>query len=293
MGNHLNIPFRLATYQPAHSYKVAGDGTIDDGSTEHVVFINENGTDPPVIGQHTHKSIPVVRYLAPNAAVAATRAPLLYSHGNATDIALCADVCRQLAHDLGRDVYSYDYPGYGVNSGKVSEQAFYDTTVAVLQYITSHKLQLQVNQPAPVVFGRSLGTAMSVYAAVASPPPSCLVKVQAPPISGMILVSPFKSIVTTQLPRYIGVPSMLDSMPTASRLKRCTVRTMIIHGMDDQVVPFYHGETLAKCACVESFVGVKGAGHNSILEMTDAWVGAVRGFLEKRCDAALPPPKKY
>lgn len=48
----------------------------------------------------------------------AIRRAILYSHGNATDLGLCIDICKFLGENLDSDIYFYDYEGYGCCHGK-------------------------------------------------------------------------------------------------------------------------------------------------------------------------------
>ncbi|MBM89505.1 MAG: hypothetical protein CMQ41_14125 [Gammaproteobacteria bacterium] len=217
-------------------------------------------------------AIPLVRCVPPEPVQPGTP-PLVYTHGNGEDLGTCYDTCCALARRYRRDVWCWDYPGYGTNTQEPTEHRLNTALVAVLQFLAKeHGIH------GPVVFGRSLGTAPSVYAATADAP--------APPVGALILHAPFRSLVATQLP--FTAPTWCDAMCSGRRLKRCTVPTLLVHGTADHVVPVRNTRTLAAtCPCVRDVVLVPGAGHNNLHAYADTLIApATRAFLAATVDPA-------
>jgi hypothetical protein len=221
-------------------------------------------------------AIPLVRCAAPASATRA-RCPFVYCHGNAEDVGTCHAWCRYLAERFGRDCYLFDYQGYGTNGEAASETAVYANVVSVLRFLGRKRIS------EVVVFGRSLGTAPAVYAATDA---RLAGTGSAQPV-GLVLESAFRSIVTTKVP--FRIPSCFDLMCTERRLPRCTVSTLLVHGTDDAVVPFSHGETLARTSpCVWGHCWLQHAGHNDI-DGTVAWRDEMCAKIDHFLASAVDP----
>lgn len=180
-------------------------------------------------------------------------APLLwYFHGNAESL---SDVLPRLkslqAH--GWNVFAMDYPGYGVSEGAPSEKSVYAATQAGWRYLQT---QRQVTAAQLVLHGRSLGGGPATDFAAREP------------VAGLILESAFTSVyrVVFKHPLLPG-----DQFENESKLARVRCPVLVIHGREDRVVPFAHGEALLAAAPEpKQHRWVNGAGHNDILDVAAA-----------------------
>ena len=81
------------------------------------------------------------------------------------------------------------------------------------------------------------------------------------PVGGLILESTFVSafrVVTT-------LPMPLDQFTTLAKLKNITCPILVIHGREDRVVKFWHGEMLYENANEpKQFLWVDNAGHGEV-----------------------------
>ena len=170
---------------------------------------------------------------------------LLYSHGNAEDVAMTAHWVKFLANRFRCAVYAYDYTGYGVNHRTSSEGALYGNVTSVVRYLRDACAFEHI-----VLFGRSIGSAPALYAAVYERG-----------VTGVILQSAFRSVASTRVP---FVPACMDIMVNQNLIKRCHVPVLLIPGTEDNVVPFSHAKVLAQAECVWGHLWVHGAGHNDI-----------------------------
>merc|ERR1711916_19871 len=103
-----------------------------------------------------------------------------------------------------------------------------------------------------VLIGRSLGSGPAVQAGV-----------NHPEIAGMALVSPLKSAIRTQLPT--TVPGF-DIFANISKIPKVSAPLFILHGIDDRVVPYSHGQALADAApSLYALESVEDAGHNDLM----------------------------
>jgi len=174
---------------------------------------------------------------------------ILFSHGNAEDLGDIRPVLKEL-HQGGFSVFAYDYQGYGTSQGTPSEQNTYQDIDAAYDYLTT---QLKIPRDRVLAYGRSVGGGPTVDL------------VSRKPVAGLILESTFISAfrVITKIPLF-----PLDKFTNLDKIKTIHVPVLIMHGTNDDVIPFWHGETLFAIAHPpKRFFPVKGAGHNNVMEV--------------------------
>lgn len=171
---------------------------------------------------------------------------LLYSHGNGEDL---ADVqpCLDDLNQLNFSVFAYDYHGYGTSEGAPTEEHVYNDIEAAFKYLTKD-LQIPLNRI--VIYGRSVGSGPSVYLASREK------------VAGLVLESPFTSAFLTAT----RVPILpFDRFPNLKRIHDVHCPVLIMHGKQDQVVPFTHGQKLFQSANEpKRFVPFENSGHNDL-----------------------------
>lgn len=175
-------------------------------------------------------------------------AVVLYSHGNAEDIGQLRPFLQHY-HLQGFGILAWDYRGYGLSDGRASEQATYADIEAVYHYLTDHE---QIVPARILIHGRSVGCGPSVWLACRKP------------AGGLILESPFLSAyrVVTRIPL---IP--FDKYDNLGRIQNVHCPVLFIHGRDDRVVPFWHGETLYESANQpKTNYWVDCAGHNDLVD---------------------------
>lgn len=171
---------------------------------------------------------------------------LLFSHGNAEDIGQNIDFFR-LYHKNGFSVFAYDYRGYGTSDGKPSEFNTYKDILAAYHYLVEN---LNTDPNHIIVHGRSVGSG-----------PSCYLACQKT-VGGLILESAFTSVHRVA----IGMSLPFDPFNNQARIKYIRCPVLIIHGKQDSVIPFWHGQTLYKIANEPKMnYWVETAGHNDLL----------------------------
>ena len=188
-------------------------------------------------------------------------ATLLYSHGNSEDIHTVYKWCELLSQELGVDVVVYDYCGYGLH--QLTGEAVQPTQANVEADVLDMLDWIKKKFPTKIVvcYGRSLGSAPSIYAAASRPTT----------VGGLIIESGFTSCVKTLW----NGPVLFDLFPNDRVLANCHQLTMVVHGTADHVVPFNHGRTLfdicrkngtawSANATDPSGVWIHNAGHNDL-----------------------------
>jgi fermentation-respiration switch protein FrsA (DUF1100 family) len=189
------------------------------------------------------------------------RFTLLVSHGNAEDLGDLVELLN-LFRNAGFAVFAYDYRGYGTSQGHSSERSVYADVNAAYEYLTQ---QLRVPPAQVISFGRSLGSAAAIELAAQRP------------VAGLIVEAPFLSAfrVLTRVPLLPW-----DKFRNAAKIQRVRCPVLVIHGRQDGVIPFWHGErifTLARGR--KQSLWVEGAGHNDVLFVAGKrYLQVVRAF---------------
>ena len=171
---------------------------------------------------------------------------ILYTHGNAEDFGRVEEFL-QLWVEAGWSVFAYDYPGYGHSPGKPSEQGCYDAIDTVFEHLTK---KLNIPPHKIVLWGRSLGTGPSCYLA------------EKEKMGGLILESPFITAYRTVTETPV-VP--WDRFRNLHRAPFIQVSSLVIHGHEDEIVPFRHGKRVFNALSgPKKFLEIPHAGHNDL-----------------------------
>jgi fermentation-respiration switch protein FrsA (DUF1100 family) len=184
------------------------------------------------------------------------RAPttLLYSHGNAGNIADRLPIARLLANELGVGLFMYDYRGYGRSEGAASEAGLVCDALGARAAL----LREGVAAEHVVYFGRSLGAAVTVDLALAYPP------------RAVVLEAPFASVRALANAVLPGAGYLFrtrwDSLAKVSRLR---APLLLLHGDADEVVPYTQGRAVFAAAPEpKTFFSIRGGRH---YEMDATW----------------------
>ena len=206
--------------------------------------------------------------------VRGARWTVLLSHGNAGNISHRLDRTLFLQTRLGASVLLYDYRGYGRSEGSPDEPGTYRDARAAYRYLVE---QRRVPPERLVLFGESLGSAVSLDLALAHP------------AAALILEAPFTSVpamarTTIFFPLAPFVRTRYDNLEKVGRLR---MPLLVLQGDHDEVVPFAQGRRLFEAAPgPKRFFAIPGAGHNdTFLVGGDAYWQAIADFL-----AGLPDP---
>lgn len=222
-------------------------------SRELRVTPDELGLLDEEISTRTQDGESIHGYLIRRQGQASARRPvLLLSHGNAGTI---ADRLHRVAHIQKRidvDVALYDYRGYGKSSGSPTEEGTYQDARAVYDWLLAHGFSAD----RIVLFGESLGCAVSVQLALDRR------------VRAVILEAPFASIramAKRVMPLLPVGPFLRTRYDNQTKIARLTVPLMVVHGTQDEVIPFSQGQAVYDAAPQpKRFVQVDGAHHNDV-----------------------------
>ena len=144
------------------------------------------------------------------------------------------------------------YRGYGGNQGEISEEGLYKDARAGIKFL----LDKQINLPNIILFGESLGTGVAIQMAVEYP------------VKLLILQSPYTSIIDLAYIKYPMFPNkwlVKDSFDSFSKIPRITQKTIVIHGLKDQTVPYYMGKKIYTNIKNSRLFSDINTGHSNIL----------------------------
>jgi fermentation-respiration switch protein FrsA (DUF1100 family) len=185
---------------------------------------------------------------------------ILFSHGNAEDIGTIEPFIQKL-RDLGFNVLTYDYRGYGLSSGSPSEENAYADIAVAYRYLI---IDRSIEPTKVIVHGRSLGGAVAAELAANEN------------VGGLILESTFTSAFRV-VTRYPIIP--FDKFNTRAKINKVACPVLVIHGTNDLTIPIYHARELLDSVNGPKYsFFVEGAGHN------DLFVRSEKGYLRAITD---------
>lgn len=181
---------------------------------------------------------------------------IVYFHGNGGNIATRGYRFQDL-NERGFSVLAIDYRGYGNSTGTPTEtglhmdaDAAYDFAVA--KGFTGERILL---------FGESLGSGVALELATRRP------------VAGIILDSPYSSVVDVAAGRFPFLPVrflMWDQFRSDLWIKMIKVPILIVHGTDDIVIPIAFARKLvALGGAYVSYVEVPNGGHLAWDDVSD------------------------
>lgn len=187
-----------------------------------------------------------IRIAAVARGVARGRNVVLYCHGNAEDMIQSLGMYAGLLA-RGYGVATVDYPGYGLSDGSPSEDGCYRNVHRLYDWLVEMR---GVRPEDVIVVGFSIGTGAATELAATKR------------VGGLVLMAPYLSA-----PRIVTQIRLLpiDPFPNLKRIARVGCPVTVIHGTEDHIIPFAHGQRLFALANEpKRFMAVDGAGHNDL-----------------------------
>ncbi|MBW2450919.1 MAG: alpha/beta hydrolase [Deltaproteobacteria bacterium] len=162
-----------------------------------------------------------------------------------------------LIHQLGLNVFIFDYRGYGLSSGKTTEQGTYLDGRAALAWLKARGWPPE----RMVFFGRSLGAAVALQLALETPP------------AALILETPFTSIREMGKTHYSVLYALLGWLLNAqydnlAKIASLNSPLLVIRGSQDRICPPHMAQTLFdRAPQPKQLYTIEGAGHNNTLSI--------------------------
>jgi pimeloyl-ACP methyl ester carboxylesterase len=190
----------------------------------------------------------------------------LFFHGNGGNISNCGHVLDSWNQERGEGILAIDYPGYGKSQGNPSEMGCYAAARSAYAWLTNEQ---GIPGDRIILIGQSLGTAVATNLAADLPHRS------------LVLLSPFTSMpdmAAKQFPIFPGRWFIHNRFDNLERIGRCRRPLFIVHGTNDDLVPFEHSEKLFAAANTpKQLHALDEAGHH--ISLNDSFYGAFRAFL--------------
>ena len=188
---------------------------------------------------------------------------LLHCHGNGGNMVGRLGLARELSQ-RGIGVVLFDYRGYGASSGQINSQSdLYQDGQTVYDRLTQEKHPI-------LIYGESLGGGVASYLAEKN---AC---------AGLVLQSTFTSFNQRASESYPFLPVNWLSrfqMDSRARLAGLKCPVLVIHGRQDEVIGFHHGQQLFAAAREPKTWLELDGGHNDLPE--DVLAKAVAEWADK------------
>ncbi|MFP4071429.1 MAG: alpha/beta hydrolase [Desulfovibrionales bacterium] len=213
---------------------------------DHIIFPrylipSPDGKPPPQVEQlwiPTSFGRVEAWYMPPEQEAATPVPVVIFAHGNGERIDFWPEELRPF-NTMGYGVFLVEYPGYGRSDGSPSEKTIKETFLAGYDLLISRP---EVDTDRILLFGRSLGSGAVCGLA------------ESRPSQAMMLISSFTSV-TSMAAQYL-VPSFVlkTRFNNLDVVKGYEHPLLIMHGRDDDVIPFSHGKRLHQTAPNSRFV---------------------------------------
>ena len=185
---------------------------------------------------------------------AARQPTLLYFYGNGMSISACTDEFNRFRR-LGVNMAIPEYVGYGLSSGKPSEQGVYATADAAYDWLI-HRPDVDPKQV--IAVGLSLGSAAAIDLA------------RRRPLAGLATFSAFTSMTEMAhqvLPWFPTSILLRHHFENEKKIAAIECPVFLAHGTRDSLVPFTMNARLARAVKHPTIVAIEGGDHNDIFEV--------------------------
>jgi len=195
------------------------------------------------------------------------RSLVIYFHGNAGNLYGRFNYANML-FNMGQNVLLVSYRGYSKSSGEPSEEGIYIDGGSAVKYA---KEVLGYSLLEITIMGRSLGTTVAIHTA------------QQTLFKGVILITPLtsgKEMANAMGLKWINSVAE-DSFNSSAKINRLQSPVLIVHGTDDEVIPYSMGASLyERYKGAKTMVTIDKAGHNDLQDIDPKkYWGSINEFL--------------
>ncbi len=193
---------------------------------------------------------------------------ILLAHGNAGNIGHRLEKIL-IFHNMGLNVFVFDYRGYGKSAGTPREAGLYKDMFAAYNYLTKTR---GIPKSNIIIYGESIGGAVAIDLAQ---------KVNA---KALITEETFTSVKDMAKTAFPFIPSFIFSsrFNAIGKIKNVKCRKLIIHSIDDEIVPFSMGERLFTAAGEpKTFLKIRGSHNTAFLDSKEEYTKGIENFINQ------------
>jgi predicted alpha/beta hydrolase family esterase len=180
---------------------------------------------------------------------------ILYCQGNSGDLGTSLFECYEISFKCNCIIVTFEYPGYGICKNEEFSESEFNRRIKIVYNFIINVLNYQPNEI--FLYGFSLGTGIAFDFA-------CRKEY---PVAGLILQSPFLSILRTLYD--VKKTCYFDLFNNCDKAKKLCIKTLFIHSTKDEIVPYTHGKILAELIPQKyfyHFLTINNAGHNNLIK---------------------------
>jgi uncharacterized protein len=189
---------------------------------------------------------------------------ILFLHGNAGTLKSRIYKLNAFS-DLGLNFLAITWRGFSGNHGLPSEKGLYDDAISAVKWLNSNGIKSEDI----IIYGESLGTAIAIEIS------------QGSNYAGVILESPFTSIISMGKLKFPYLPIELilkDKFESINKTLNINIPSLVLHGKDDTLVPFYMGQEIFDSLKYKSRSYFVSDDH--MMRFDDQMIEAIRKFLK-------------
>lgn len=185
---------------------------------------------------------------------------VLHFHGNAEQLGSVAWMA-DAWHAQGVGFVAVEYPGYGLarEKGAPGEASIVEAALDAVRHLQG---PMGITTDRLIVSGQSLGSGVAVALAARGTG------------SRLLLFTPFTSLpdVGARAMPFLPVRLLMrDRFDSLSRAGEVRQPVLIVHGSDDEVVPFELGARLASALPNATLLRIAGGRHNDVAGRAEVW----------------------
>jgi uncharacterized protein len=200
---------------------------------------------------------------------------ILFCHGNGGNISNRISYL-PIFRELGLATFLFDYRGYGKSGGTPTEEGTYADVEAAWQYLTQER---QIPPQKIIIYGESLGGAIASYLAQKISQPNGNNNA-----GGLVLASTFTSISDRAAELYPFMPIRFlsrFSYNSIDRLPSIKIPVLVIHSIDDEIIPFHHGDRNFQVANQpKKLVKLRGDHNGGFLDSLETYRNGLNEFIQ-------------
>ncbi len=165
---------------------------------------------------------------------------ILFFHGNAGNISFRLSFFQKM-YQYGINLLMFDYPGFGNSDGNPNEENCISTSILFYNFLKNTKMY---NPSNIILWGESIGGSISSSVAILTNSPKLIIQSTFVDIKLIIknIISPIPSFIYNS----IGFQTKSNLRKRRKLKKNNKQKTLIIHSIDDELIPYEHAQILSR-----------------------------------------------